>query len=138
MTRRDRGAADVLGLVLIAPAALGLAILILWIGRQVDTDAQVQAASSAAAQAAARQRTPAAALAAARTTVAAMLVDVKACPGGPSVLIDTADFRPGGAVTVTVSCSPQRSDVALAAPRAATFTAEATASIDAFRSAALP
>ena len=49
---------NALGLVLIAPVAVALAMLILWIGRKVDTDAQVQAASSAAAQAAARQRSP--------------------------------------------------------------------------------
>ena len=65
-TRRDRGEANALGLVLIAPVAVGLAMLILWTGRKVDTDAQVQAASSAAAQSAARQRNPASAVAAAQ------------------------------------------------------------------------
>ena len=136
--RLDRGEANALGLVLIAPVAMALAILILWIGRQVDTDAQVQAASSAAAQAAARQRTPAAAVAAARTTAAAMLTDAKACAEGPSVSIDTSDFRAGGAVTVVVSCSPRRSDLLLAQPPSATFTAASTASIDTYRSAGLP
>jgi Flp pilus assembly protein TadG len=136
--RRDRGEANALGLVLIAPVAIALAILILWIGRLVDTDAQVQAASSAAAQAAARQRTPAAAVAAAQTTATAMLIDAKACAGGPSVSIDTAEFRAGGVVTVIVSCSPQRSDLLVSGAHSATFTATATASIDPYRSAGLP
>ena len=136
--RRDRGEANALGLVLIAPVAVALAVLIVWIGRKVDTDAQVQSASSAAAQAAARQRSPAAAVAVAQSTAAAMLADVTACAGGPAVLIDASAFHAGGEVTVVVSCSPRRSDLALAGPDAATFTATSTASIDPYRSVALP
>lgn len=135
---RDRGEADALGLVLIAPAALALAVLILWIGREVDANAQVRAASAAAAQAAVLQRTPATAESAARSTAEVMLTDVKACDGGPSVSIDTNDFRPGGAVTVVVSCSPARSDLSLVGPKAVRFVATATATIDSHRSAGLP
>ena len=135
---RDRGEANALGLVLIAPAAVALAVLILWIGRQVDTDAQMQAASSAAAHAAALQRTPVAAATAARSTAAAMLNDAKACSGGPVVTIDTTAFHPGGTITVVVTCSPEHTDLALVSPPAATFTATATASIDTYRAAGLP
>jgi hypothetical protein len=136
--RRDRGEANALGLVLIAPVAVALAVLILWIGRKVDADAQVQAASSAAAQAAARQRSPAAAVAAAQSTALLMLTDVKACSGGPKVSIDASLFRAGGEVTVVVACSPQRSDLLVAGPAPATFSASSTASIDTYRSADLP
>jgi hypothetical protein len=135
---RDRGDANALGLVLIAPVAVALAILILWIGREVDTDAQVQAASSAAAQAAARERNPASAVAVARSTAEAMLTDVKACSTGPAVSIDASDFRAGGHITVVVSCSPRRSDLALSGAAAETFTATSTASVDTYRSAGLP
>jgi hypothetical protein len=134
----DRGDANALGLVLIAPVAVALAILILCLGREVDTDAQVQAASSAAAQAAARERNPASAVAVARSTALAMLIDVKACSGGPAVSIDASDFRAGGQITVVVSCSPRRSDLALSGAAEATFTATSTASIDTYRSVALP
>ena len=127
-----------MGLVLIAPVAIALAVVILWTGRRVDADAQVQAASSAAAQAASHQRNVGAAVAAAQDTADAMLVDVTACAGGPMVSIGAANFRPGGDVTVVVSCSPARSDLALAGPSAATFTASSTASIDMYRSAGLP
>lgn len=139
--RRDRGEANALGLVLVAPVAIALAIMILWIGRKVDTDAQVQAASSAAAQAAARQRTPAAAIVAAQTTARAMLTDSTACPGGPLVEFDPrvdVNFRAGGTVTVVVTCSPQRSDLVLAGPASARFVGRSTASIDSYRSVALP
>lgn len=134
----DRGDANALGLVLIAPLAVALAILILWIGRKVDTDAQVQAASSAAAQAAARQRNPVSAVAVAQSTATAMLTDVAACHGGPAVSIDASAFRAGGQVTVVVSCTPRRSDLALAGAAAATFKATSTASIDPYRSLGLP
>jgi hypothetical protein len=134
----DRGDANALGLVLIAPVAVALAVLVLWIGRKVDTDAQVQSASSAAAQAAARQRSPASAVAAAQSTADAMLTDVSACSGGPTVSIDVSSFQAGGHVTVVVACSPRASDLALVGAGAVTFTASSTASIDTYRSAALP
>jgi uncharacterized iron-regulated membrane protein len=135
---RDRGEANALGLVLIAPVGIALAILVLWTGRKVDTDAQVQAASSAAAQSAARQRDPTAAVAVAQATAVAMLTDVKACAGGPIVSIQATNFRPGGDITVVVSCSPQRSDLLLTGPAPAIFTASSTAAVDTYRSAALP
>jgi hypothetical protein len=136
--REDRGEANALGMVLIAPLAVALAVLILWVGRKVDTDAQVQAASSAAAQAAVLQRTPEAAMAAARSTAAAMLTDWKACQGSALVAVDTSDFHPGGVVTVAVSCAPQRSDLGLARADAVTVAATATATIDSHRAVGLP
>ena len=139
MTERpDRGEANAVGLVLIAPVAIALALLILWLGRMVDTDAQVQAASSAAAQAAARQRTPAAASIAAQAAAAAMLTDAKACSGGPTLSIDTSNFRAGGDVTVVVTCSPRRSDLLLGGARSVAFAATATASIDGYRAEGMP
>ena len=137
-TRRDRGEANALGLVLIAPVAIGLAMVILWTGRKVDTDAQVQAASSAAAQSAARQRNPASAVAAAQATAQAMLTDVKACAGGPVVSVDAANFHPGGDVTVVVTCSPQTNDLRLSGGASVTFVASSTAAIDTYRAIGLP
>jgi hypothetical protein len=133
----DRGEANALGLVLIAPLAIALAVVVLWTGRKVDTDAQVQAASSAAAQSAAHQRDVSSAVRAAQATARAMLVDVVACAGGPSVSIAAMNFRPGGEVTVVVSCSPARTDLALSGAPSTTFSASSTASIDLYRSAAL-
>lgn len=138
MRPRDRGEANALGLVLIAPAAIGVALLVLWIGRKVDTEAQVQAATSAAAQSAARQRTADAATAAARTTAAAMLDDATACAGGATISVDTSQFHPGGSVRVTVACRPSTADVSLLAPRPDALTASASAAIDPYRARGLP
>ena len=104
MNHRDRGSADALGLALLAPAAIGLAVVIVFLGRGVDSRATVQGAAEAAAQAAARERSPVAAVAAAQQVGAAMLVDRSSC-SSPQVFVDTSAFGPGGQVAVTVSCT---------------------------------
>lgn len=132
---QERGSADVLGLVLIFPAILALAILVLWLGRQVEATSEVQTASEAAAQAAARQRSPAEGVAAARRTADLMLANSNACAGAATVTLDAAMWAPGGRVTVTVRCSPRRDDLALAGPPARQVVATATATIDPYRAA---
>ena len=128
----DRGNGEVLGLVLFFPVMIGLALMVLWLGRKVDAGAQVRAASEAAAQAAARQRTAAAGQRAAQQTAANMLT-TGACAGAASVSVNTAGWRPGGQVQVTVSCAPSRRGMELLAPAPATLRATATATIDQYR-----
>jgi Flp pilus assembly protein TadG len=135
---RDRGAADALGLVVIFPAMLGLALLVLFLGRQVDTRSQVQAAADAAAEAAALQRSESAAVEAAARAATAILTDARACPGGPQVAIDAGAWSAGRRITVTVACSPSRAGFAALTPPARTFSASATASIDPNRAPGLP
>lgn len=130
---RDRGAAETLGLVLVFPAILALAIVVLWTGRQVEAHAEVRAASEAAAQAAARQRSAGEAAAAARSTAAAVLGASTVCRDVADVIVDAAAWSPGGRVSVTVRCTPRRDDLALAGPPARSLTATATATIDPYR-----
>jgi Flp pilus assembly protein TadG len=136
VTGRDRGSADALGLALLAPAAIGLALVIVFLGRQVDSRATAQSAAEAAAQAAAQERTPSAAVAAARQVGAAMLIDATTC-ASPQVLVDTSAFRPGGRVAVTVSCSVSTAGLeAIDPPTTRPATATAFAAIDPFRATA--
>lgn len=132
---RDRGAADALGLVLIAPVVLGLAVLVVALGRGVDSRAQVQSAAESAAQAAALERSPAAAIRSAESVADAMLTDPDSC-ADPSVSVDTSRFRAGGVVAVTIGCttSTRAVEVVGGGARAVTVTAHAT--IDAFRATA--
>lgn len=133
---RDRGSADALGLALLLPAAIGLAVVIVWLGRGVDSRATVQSAAEAAAQAAAQERSPAAAVAAAQQIGAAMLVDVTTC-ASPSVSVDTATFAPGGVVSVTVSCTVSTAGLSLVdPPEPGPTTATAFATIDPLRGGA--
>jgi Flp pilus assembly protein TadG len=129
----DRGTADALGLALLAPAAIGLAVVIVFLGRGVDSRATVQSAAESAAQAAAQERTPAGAVAAANAVGAAMLVDVTSC-SNPTVSVDTSRFGAGGSVAVTVSCTVSTGGLDLIDPGdPAATTATAYAAIDPFR-----
>ncbi|MGI9646142.1 MAG: pilus assembly protein [Ilumatobacteraceae bacterium] len=129
----DAGSSDALGLALIAPAAIGLALVILFLGRGVDSRATVQSAAESAAQAAAQERTPAAAVAAAREVADAMLDDPSTC-ASPSVAVDLSGFRPGGQVAVTVACSVSAAGLELIRPPDhGPYTATAFATIDPLR-----
>ena len=131
--RGDRGSSDALGLALLTPAAIGLAVVIVFLGRGVDSRATVQSAAESAAQAAAQERSPAAAVAAAEEVGRAMLVDPSSC-SSPNVSVDVSGFRPGGQVAVTVSCTVSADGLELIDPpsKGAT-TATAFAAIDPFR-----
>ncbi len=130
---RDRGAADALGLVLVAPAAIGLAVLVVALGRDVDARAQLRSAAAAGAQAATLERSSAAATSAAERVVAAMLVDRDVCPGGPEVTVDYPTATAGGTVAVAVRCrgSDRGLELVRSGSRAEWF--RATATLDRFR-----
>lgn len=129
----EDGSSDALGLALLAPAAIGLAVVIVFLGRGVDGRATTQMAAEAAAQAAVRERTPAAADQAARAVGALVLVDHDSC-ASPTVSVDTSGFVPGGQVAVTVTCGVSTRGLDLIAPpsgRSSSATAYAT--IDPYR-----
>jgi Flp pilus assembly protein TadG len=131
----DSGSSDALGMALIAPVALGLAIVILFLGRGVDSRATVQVAVESGAQAAAQERTRSAAVAAGTAAAAAMLVDEHTC-AAPRVRVDTSRFAPGGVVSVTVSCTVSTKGLELINPPTPdALTATAIATIDPFRAA---
>lgn len=145
MTRRnrDRGAADALGLVLIAPVVIGLAVLVIALGRGVDARAQVRSAAAAGAQAAALERDQFDAERAATTVITAMLVDADAC-AAPTIVVDypnhpapdtAATF---GTVRVAVRCSVSDRGVELAGVGSGEETFTATATIDLFRARSTP
>lgn len=139
--RRDRGAADALALVVLAPAVMGLAILAIMLGRNVDSRAQMRSAAEAAAQAAALERDPAAAEAAAVRVARAMLVDRNACEG----LAIAVDFPAApasgvgtsfGLVQVDLTCTVSNRGVEAVDLRSAderTDVVSAVAAVDFFR-----
>ncbi len=129
---RDRGAADALGLVVIAPAIIGLALLVIHLGRQVDANAQVRTAAESAAQAAALQRSAGRAEAAAVETATAMLTDPDTC-ARPSVIVDLGAFAPGGTVRVVVECGVSTRGVEPVASGERRRRAVAVATVDPYR-----
>jgi hypothetical protein len=130
--------------------AIGFALLVVLLSRQVDARAQVRTAAESAAQAAAQERSPAAAEVAARQVISAMLIDPDTCDS-PSAAVDLTGFAPGGLVSVTVSCSVSARGVEVLVPDnpgspddpgsevrrfpGGEYTVTATATIDPFRAA---
>ena len=137
-TVRDRGAADALGLVLIAPAVIGLAILVVALGRGVDARAQVRSAAEASAQAAALERDAGAATLAANNVARAMLVDSDTC-SNPVVDVSypqAGSPGPGlsfGLVEVTVRCQVLNRGVEVVQSGTREEAVTAIASVDLFR-----
>lgn len=142
-TVRDRGAADALGLVLIAPAVIGLALLVVALGRGVDARAQVRSAAEASAQAAALERDAHSASIAANEVARAMLTDSDACPD-PS--IGVVYPRPGaptsgisfGLVEVTIRCTVSDRGIEVVQSGSREQVVTAVASVDFFRASGAP
>ncbi len=130
--RRDRGSADALGLVLIAPVVIGLAVLVVSLGRGVDARAQLRSAAESGAQAAALERAPLAARRAGAEVAMAMLTNPDTC-SDPTVTVDLADFRAGGVVGVSVRCSVSNRGVEVVQPSSNEQAVVAYATIDFFR-----
>lgn len=132
-TGGDHGSSDALGMALIAPAAIALAIVVLLISRGVDSRSTAQSAAEAAAQAAAQQRDRGAAVAAAQRVGAAMLIDGATC-ASPGVSVG-GSFGPGQTIAVTVTCGTSTAGLELvpASPETQSYTAYAV--IDPFRGA---
>jgi len=137
VTRRDRGAADALGLVVMVVPMVAFAVLVFYVGRNVDAQAQLRAATESAAQAAALERNPADAAAAANAAFGAM-VGADRCPD-PELTIGYRDGQGAVAaqlVEVVVRCDVPNDgfevlDLAESANRGVSFTAVAT--VDLFR-----
>jgi Flp pilus assembly protein TadG len=91
----------------------------------------VTSAAGAAARAAAAQRTPAAATTAAQATASALLGDQ--CDQ-TTTSVDIGQFRPGGTVTVTLTCTTSlRKLTGFGLPTAVTTRASATSPLDVLR-----
>jgi hypothetical protein len=134
----DRGAVDALGLVLLAPAVIGLAVLVVALGRGVDAQAQVRSSAEAAAQAAALERGESDAVRAGRRAALAMLVDNDSCKH-PEVVVDYPT-RPApnagisnGIVAATVTCTVSSRGIAAVQSSDRSTTATAYATVDFFR-----
>jgi len=133
---RDRGAAEALGLVLLAPAVIGLALLVVSLGRRVESEAQVRTAAEAAAQAAALERTHAAGALAAERVAREMLVNDKTCDD----LTVSVPNEPGrgvgmraGLIEVTVRCTQGNDGLEVVQPNDVVQAATAFATVDRFR-----
>ncbi len=131
--RGDRGSVAV-EVAVVAPALIALLMLVLVAGRATQASGDVQSAATAAARAASLRATPAAATSAAQATADANLADAGLACASRQVSTTSDQLRPGGSVTVAVTCTTDLSDIVLlAVPGSRTFRAEATAVVDTWR-----
>lgn len=134
--RRDRGTADALGLVVLAAPMVLFAVLVLYLGRGIDINAQLRSAAEAAAQAAALERDAGSAEVAANAAARAML-DSTVCES-PGVSVSYPDDAPAagidvGLVEVVVTCSVPNDGFEAFQGSDAPASARAAATIDFFR-----
>lgn len=107
----DVGAADALGLVVLAAPMVVFAVLVFLIGQGIDLNAQLRTAAEAAAQAAALERDATSATLAAQAAATRMLDDT-VC-NNPGVVVEYPPFEPGAGVAVDivevlVTCDEER------------------------------
>lgn len=119
---------------IVAPVLLVLMLLVVYAGRASQADADVQSAASRAARAASIVGDATTAASVAEATAAANLGTAGVVCQTLATTVDTADFRVGGAVTVTVRCQVANGDLALlAVPGTRWSVATATQVIDQHR-----
>jgi Flp pilus assembly protein TadG len=121
-------------LVLITPLLIVIMLLIVAAGRLVDSRLQVDSAAMQAARAASLARDPVTAAAQATATARAALASEHITCDPLTVSPDTSDFRPGGQVTVQVTCTVSLAGLALLhLPGSQSLSARFTSPVDTYR-----
>jgi Flp pilus assembly protein TadG len=132
---RDRGSAS-LELVLLTPVLLVLLLFVVMGGRYAQARADVDSAARDAARAGSLERSSAAATAAAEGAAARRLADRDVVCTDLEVQLDVTNFRPGGDVGATVSCTVDLSDLTgLGVPSSVSFESDFREPVDVFRGA---
>ena len=123
-------------LVILTPLLIVLLLFVVALGRLTGARLNLDGASAQAARAASIARDPATATEMAQQTASAALgADGVAC-AHLSVNTDTANFAPGGSVSVTVTCTVGLADLAgLRVPASETMSSTSSSVIDTYRTA---
>lgn len=131
---RAQGGSAAVELVLVTPLLVVLMMLIVTAGRLVQARMETGSAAAQAARAASLARDPATATVNASAIASAALASQHLTCSALTVTTSTATFRPGGQVSVQVTCTVSLAGLALLhLPGAETITAHAAAPIDLFR-----
>jgi len=125
-------------LTIVAPFLIMLLVFVgVVIHRGVDARIRIDDTAHQAARAASIERTPVTAATAARATVASALSSAGVVCASLSVSASTGDLRPGGTVSVTVSCEVDFGDaLLLGMPGGKTLSATSVEPVDLWRSTA--
>jgi Flp pilus assembly protein TadG len=138
LVRHGDAGSSTVELAILAPLLVALLLFVVFCGRLVTAQLDLDAAAHGAARAASIARAVPAATADARRTALKTLAARGVTCGQPEVRVVTDGLRPGGVVTVTVSCHVPLSDLALiAVPGTRVVTATSSSPIDVWRARAL-
>jgi Flp pilus assembly protein TadG len=131
--RGETGSAS-LELVLITPALVVLLLLVVMGGRYAQARADVDSAARDAARAGSIARGTDSAEADGEAAARARLREGGVTCRTLTVAVDTSQFRAGGSVTATLSCTVDLGDLTgLAVPASRTFSARFTEPVDVYR-----
>jgi Flp pilus assembly protein TadG len=121
--------------VILVPVLLALVALVVAFGRTTTANSDVEFAARVGARAAAQSSTAAGATSSATIVVERTLAESDLSCRSHSVSVDASDLRPGGRVSVTVTCLADLSDVSnlQLALGSRTMTATATEVVDRVR-----
>jgi Flp pilus assembly protein TadG len=134
LRRDERGDGDVAALMFLAPAAFGVVLLFVFVGRQGASVESVTHASQVAARSASLERSQQAAQAAGTSSATATLSAAgTACDGGPTVSVTADAWAPGETIEVTVTCRVATDDLGAIHAPGRSFTAMSRALIDTYR-----
>jgi len=129
----DRGSSTA-ELVILTPIVIVLLLLVVGFGRYAHGRQLVEQAASAAARAASLSATAVQADGRARQAAAASLSDAGVSCTSMGITVDSGDFRAGGTVGVTLTCTADLSGLALAGlPGSVTMTGTGRAPLEQFR-----
>jgi Flp pilus assembly protein TadG len=134
LSRSDDAGFGALELVIVTPVLLVMLLLVVGFGRLTHGRQLVQQAAAAAARAATLDSDPGQAGTDAEQAAHDTLTQAGVSCRTFNASVDTGDFRPGGQVTVTVTCTTSLSDLGLVGfPGAKTLTASATSPLEQYR-----
>jgi Flp pilus assembly protein TadG len=129
----DRGSSTA-ELVIVTPIVIVLLLLVVGFGRYAHGKQLVEQAASAAARAASLSATSVQADGRAHLAAAAALSDAGVSCTSMGITVDSGDFRAGGTVGVTLTCTADLSGLALAGlPGSVTMTGTGRAPLEHFR-----
>lgn len=126
-------------LAILTPLLVAVLLLVVLAGRLVLARQEVGSAAADAARAASLAATPASAQLVAEQAVSSDLESHRVTCSTESVSVDTADFSPGGSVSVSVSCKASLSGLSLLrVPGSAILSSRDTEVIDRYRALGTP
>jgi Flp pilus assembly protein TadG len=133
-SRDERGTAAI-EFVLMAPVLMVIFLFVIGLGRMAHARQQLESVAADSARAASLERNTYQSADAAKTAAQQSLGEAGVSCTDLNVEVDLSSYKPGGKVTVTVSCKTNLSDVGMAGfPGTKTFTATSTVPIETYRS----